>query len=89
MKERVEITFHMRDDEVEATRAFLSQIRTESIDQEKVDLASRLFREWNPSHGIDEGDAILAATAILTGGVVFTLNKKHFPMPDLLSRKAW
>ena len=29
-----------------------------------------------------------AATAIQTGGTIFTLNKKHYPMPELLVSKA-
>jgi hypothetical protein len=30
-----------------------------------------------------------AATALQTGGSVFTLNKKHYPMPELIVTKAW
>ena len=34
-------------------------------------------------------DALLAATVLGTGGVLYTLNTKHFPMPGLSVIKAW
>jgi predicted nucleic acid-binding protein len=42
-----------------------------------------------PSHGIDINDAILASTAMHYSGKIFTLNKKHYPMPNILVGKAW
>jgi hypothetical protein len=38
---------------------------------------------------VDINDAIMAATAVQTGGRIFCLNRKHYPMPDLLVKKAW
>lgn len=37
----------------------------------------------------DVHDCILAATALQTGGIIFTQNKKHYPMPELVVTKAW
>ncbi len=68
---------------------FLSQFKTEAADQDIVDEAGRLYRKWNPGHGIDVHDALLAATAMRTGGKIFTLNVKHYPMPDVQATKAW
>lgn len=48
-----------------------------------------LYRVWHPSHGIDINDAILAATAATTGGKVYTQNRKHYPMTDVVVVKAW
>jgi predicted nucleic acid-binding protein len=87
--QRAEVVFFMRKHEEEMTLALLSQFRTEQVDQELVDAAGALFRRWNPSHGIDVNDAFLAASAQRTGGKVFTLNKKHYPMPDVLVAQAW
>lgn len=67
----------------------LSRFRTAPLTAEIVDEAGVLYREWNPSHGVDVNDAILAATAMKTGGRILTLNKKHYPMPDLVAIKAW
>jgi hypothetical protein len=86
--QRAEVVFFMRPGEEEATELFLSQFKTASVDQAIVDVAGRLYRKWNPSHGIDVNDAILAATAMKTGGVIYCLNKKHYPMPDITVRRA-
>ena len=87
--QRAEVVFFMRPDEEESTLLFLSQFKTESIDQERIDEAASLYRKWHPSHGIDINDAILAATSIHTGGWIFCLNRKHYPMPQVLVTKAW
>ncbi|MCI5161948.1 MAG: type II toxin-antitoxin system VapC family toxin [Candidatus Electrothrix sp. AX5] len=87
--QRAEVIFFMRPDEEEATELFLSQFKTEPVDQEIIDAAGILYRKWQPSHGIDVNDAILAATSIRTGGRIFTLNIKHYPMPEVNVQKAW
>ena len=87
--QRAEIVFFMRPGEEDATELFLSQFQTASIDQKVVDAAGGLYRKWNPSHGIDINDALLAATAIETGGQIFSLNTKHYPMPEVIVKKAW
>jgi predicted nucleic acid-binding protein len=87
--QRAEIVFFMRPEEEEPTLLFLSQLKTAPIDQNAVDAASKLYRKWHPSHGIDVNDALLAATAMMHGGIIFTLNLRHFPMPDLRVKKAW
>jgi predicted nucleic acid-binding protein len=59
------------------------------VDQEIIDKAAQLFKKWNPSHGIDINDAILAATVKINGGKIYTLNVKHFPMADIIIEKPW
>ena len=87
--QRAEIVFFMRQDEEEKTLLFLSLFKTAPVDQAIIDKAGEVFRKWSPSHGIDTNDAILAATAIHTGGKIFCLNTKHYPIPDLLVERAW
>ncbi|MBN1420560.1 MAG: PIN domain-containing protein [Planctomycetes bacterium] len=87
--QRAEVVFFVRPEEEESTLLFLSQFKTAAVDQEIIDSAALLYRRWNPSHGIDPNDAILAATAARTGGRIFCLNKKHYPMPDISVAKAW
>lgn len=87
--QRAEIVFFMRTDEIEATELLLSQFNTAPVDQRIIDTAGILFRKWYPSHKIDINDAILAATALETGGHIFTLNKKHYPMPGVIVKRAW
>ena len=87
--QRAEVIFFMRPGEEEDTRFFLSQFKTAPVDQAIVDRAGALYRKWNPSHGTDVNDALLAATAMLCGGHIFCLNSKHYPMPDAVIKKGW
>jgi predicted nucleic acid-binding protein len=87
--QRAEVVFFMRPGEEDKTELFLSEFATAPVDREIVDVAGRLYRSWNPSHGIDVNDAFLAATALKTGGKIYTLNRKHYPMPDLLVEQAF
>lgn len=87
--QRAEVVFFMRPQEEAQTLFFLSQFQTAPVDARIVDAAALLYREWHPSHGIDINDAILAATALQTGGQIFCLNKKHYPMSHLGVEKAW
>jgi predicted nucleic acid-binding protein len=87
--QRAEVVFFMRPDEEEATLLLLSQFQTASVDQEIIGVAGKLYRQWNPRHGTDINDAILAATAMQTGGRIYTLNVKHYPMPEVIVQSAW
>jgi hypothetical protein len=87
--QRAEIVFFMKPGEEEMTMLFLSRFKTAPVEQAIVDEAGALYRRWHRSHGLDINDAILAATAMSTGGQVFCLNQKHYPMPDLMIKKAW
>ncbi len=87
--QRAEIVFFMRPGEEEETELFLAQFKTAPIDQAIIDTAGVLYRKWHSSHGIDVNDAILAATAMKTGGVIYCLNRKHYPMTGLVVHRAW
>lgn len=87
--QRAEIVFFMRPGEEELTKLFLSQFKTSPVDQQIVDAAGFLYRKWNPSHGIDINDAFLAATVLLNGGHLYTLNLKHFPMDEINAQRPW
>jgi len=87
--QRAEIVFFMKREEEENTLLFLAQFKTAPVGQAVIDTAGTLYRRWHRSHGLDVNDAILAATAMQTGGQVFCLNEKHYPMPDLVVKRAW
>ena len=87
--QRAEVVFFMRPGEEEATLLFLSLFKTAPVDQAIIDKAGALYRQFHGSHNIDTNDAILAATAILTGGKVYTLNTKHFEIPHLPVQRPW
>lgn len=87
--QRAEIVFFMRKDEEKNTLLFLSQFKTASIDQSIVDLGGILYRQWHPSHGLDINDALLAALVMQMGGKIYCLNKKHYPMPEIIVEKPF
>ncbi len=87
--QRAEIVFFMQSKEVKMTELLLAQFKTAPVDQKIVDLAGILYRKWHPKQGIDVNDAILAATVMQTGGEIFSLNAKHYPMPDVLVQTPW
>lgn len=87
--QRAEVLFFTRPHEEAGTRLLLSHCKTAPVTESIIDEAAGLYRKWNPSHGVDVHDAILAATVMTTGGVLYTLNRKHYPMPGLSVIKAW
>jgi predicted nucleic acid-binding protein len=87
--QRAEIVFFMRPEEEASTLLLLSRIKTATLDQTTVDTAAGLYRKWHPSQGIDINDALLAATAVVHGGMIYCLNTKHYPIPEIHVRKAW
>jgi len=87
--QRAEIVFFMHKSEKSSTMDLLSLFHTHPVDQAIIDLAGSYYRKWNPSHGIDPNDAILAATVALTGGRIITQNTTHYPMPEIFVEKGW
>ena len=87
--QRAEVVFFMRPAEESATLLFLAQFQTASVDQQIIDKAAEFYRKWNPRNGTDVNDAILAATVMQTGGKIYTLNSKHYPMPEVAVQRAW
>lgn len=46
-------------------------------------LAGELLMQFNKSHGLKIGDALIAATAIEHRAALWTRNRKHYPMKCL------
>jgi hypothetical protein len=45
--------------------------------------AGRYLQKYSKSHSLELGDALIAASAIVAGHSLWTLNKKHYPMPEI------
>lgn len=75
----------MRPAEEDCTRSLLSTLVWHPLGIEVAEEAGMLGRRWLPSHHtVDGADLAIAATAILLGARLLTLNVRHFPMfPDL------
>jgi predicted nucleic acid-binding protein len=46
-------------------------------------IAGDYLRQYRRSHGLELGDALIAATAVVNGAVLWTRNRKHYPMKEL------
>jgi predicted nucleic acid-binding protein len=74
---------------VRDTRLLLSLFETVAVDAAIVDLGAELYRAWHPTHGIGVADPLLAAATLKTGGRIWWLNLKHFPMPGVPVDQPW
>jgi tRNA(fMet)-specific endonuclease VapC len=53
------------------------------IDRETGRQAGDYLRQYRGSHGVDLGDALIAAAAVLNGAELWTRNRKRYPMKEL------
>lgn len=52
-------------------------------DEEVGRRAGDYLRHYRKSHGVELGDALIAATAVVNGAKLWTRNRKHYPMKEL------
>jgi predicted nucleic acid-binding protein len=45
--------------------------------------AGEYLRRYRKSHAVELGDALIAASAVVSGARLWTRNRKHYPMPEL------
>jgi len=77
--------FRSRREELDGER-LLQQSRILALTEDIARRAGVFSRHFEPSHGVDDVDAIVAATAEQHGLKLATLNVKHFPMFPKLKR---
>jgi predicted nucleic acid-binding protein len=51
-----------------------------SIDAQIGHRAGEFLRDYRKSHGLELGDALIAASVVASGAVLWTQNRKHYPM---------
>jgi len=54
------------------------------LDYETGYIAGRYLKQYRKSHGLALGDALIAAAAVQNDAALWTRNRKHFPMKDLV-----
>jgi predicted nucleic acid-binding protein len=86
---RIELSIGMRPAERRATDALVGALRWLPVNSTVADRADALARRYGRSHsGIDAVDYCVAASALVNGLDLWTLNVRHFPMfPGL--RAPW
>lgn len=53
------------------------------VDAEVGRQAGDYLRRYRKSHGVELGDALIAACALVSGATLWTRNRKHYPMKEL------
>jgi predicted nucleic acid-binding protein len=54
------------------------------IDSETGRQAGDYLRQYRNRHGVELGDALIAAAAVLNRADLWTRNRKHYPMKELM-----
>ena len=75
-----EICAGIRDKEHKKVEAVLSIFRIIPIDEHCGILAGGYLRIYAKSHAVTLSDAFIAATALTSSALLWTMNTKHFPM---------
>lgn len=79
-----EIRHGMRGGEGETMERALSSMTCVPIDLEIGARAGDYLRAFHASHAVALGDALIAATASIHQLELWTQNRKHFPMKDVI-----
>jgi predicted nucleic acid-binding protein len=80
---KVELLSGARPGEEQILRDFLDAFERIGLDDNIADGAGHYMSLYRKSHGINTADAIIAASALARGAVIYTLNDRHFPMDDI------
>jgi predicted nucleic acid-binding protein len=64
-------------------QALFAAVQSIPIDAEIGQRAGVFLRQYAKSHGVELGDALIAATACLHDLQLWTRNRRHYPMKDL------
>ena len=72
-----------RGGEHESLTRLLQILLCATIDKETGHKAGGFLSQYAKSHGVKLGDALIAAGAVLNGAVLWTRNRKHYPMNEL------
>jgi hypothetical protein len=78
-----EIHAGLRPGEEPLTSAFFESRQEVALDGRIGHRAGAYLARYARSHGVELADALVAAAAAVTGLSLWTLNRKHYPMPDL------
>jgi predicted nucleic acid-binding protein len=78
-----ELWHGLRPGEEAAVSKILDTLTCVPLDAEIGRRAGGYLRQFHRSHGLDIGDALIAATAAVHGCALWTRNRKHYPMKDI------
>ena len=73
----------VRPREREALADLFRTLLCAPIDEQTGRRAGDYLRQYRASHGMELGDALIAAAALLNHAELWTRNRKHYPMKEL------
>jgi len=74
----------VRPGERETLTKFFRTLICAPTDYETGRQAGDYLRQYRKSHGLQISDALIAAAAVLNRAALWTRNRKHYPMKELL-----
>lgn len=78
-----EIWHGARQDEHAMLERLFSLLICPPLETDVARLAGDLLRKFHRSHGLELGDALIAATAIAHDAELWTRNRRHYPMEQV------
>lgn len=78
-----EILSGVREKEESQVEDLFVVLETLSLSAQIGRKAGQYLKSYSKSHGLELGDALIAATAHSNGMPLWTLNKRHYPMRDI------
>ena len=78
-----EIYSGARKSEITRIEKLFLMLETIAISEDIGRQAGQYLQRFSKSHGVELGDALIAASAFVTGLPLWTLNKKHYPMREI------
>ena len=79
-----EIYAGIKPSEESVVAGFFSALKCIPIDEEIGRKAGRILHQFYKSHRVEMSDALIAASSLAHGLPLWTINKKHFPSPELV-----
>jgi predicted nucleic acid-binding protein len=78
-----EIWCGTRPEEIEAVERLFASLPTVPAGTEIGRRAGEFLARYGKSHGVELGDALIGATAMVHGLGLWTRNRKHYPMSGI------
>jgi predicted nucleic acid-binding protein len=72
------------ENEIEKIARLFAPLTCVPIDRKIGQLAGEFLRLYGKSHGVKLADAFVASSAVQSQSALWTRNRKHYPMPELI-----
>ena len=78
-----EVYHGLRPAEVGNVEHFFRAVECVPLTRSAGEKAGEYLSRYHKSHGVELGDALVAAVCFLSKASLYTLNRKHYPMRDI------